>query len=331
MNSALTAGDAYNTLKPVIPVFAGGINGGANIAPGTFSDFVPYINQVLERVINSGTWEGTIAEILFNGSTGFITLPYFLQAIVGVQINGWPQQVWSKFTEYVEVGPGRVKSDLQGIGPLIEATETSPTQFRIPDLGVGGPLRIVLSNAADASKSFWFDGKDLANGEVYTSGAMGLPFTSAYPSAATAQAFSDVTNVQLPDNMQGNCSLYVIIAGVDFLLSTYEPQDFRPNYKRYKTGTWEVTRPIAALCRRRYIPVKNTTDWLVPGNLGALRFGLRALFAENSNRDADMADGLWARCYALLNQEHRSRRGKAAYVVNFNPHGAGNYSVLNSH
>lgn len=320
MNSSLTAGDAYTTLKPNLPQFV-----------VDFPTFVLYLNQVLERVINSGTWEGTIVEILFGGSTGFITLPYFLQSIVGVQVNGWPQQVWSKFAEYQEVGPGRVKADVQGIGPLIESTQTSPTQFRIPELGFGGgPLRIVLTNAGDAGKAFWFNGLDANNQEIYTAGAQGLPFTSAYPSAATAQFFNDLTNIQLPENMLGACSIYVIVGGVDYLLSTYEPQDYRPDYKRYKSGTWQANRPIGLLCRRRYIPVKNTTDFVVPGNLGAIRFGLRALFMEGANRD-DVATPLWALCYNLLNQEHKSKRGKASYTVNFNPHGAGNFPVVNAH
>lgn len=333
MNSSLTAGDAYNDLKAVIPVFAGGISNGSVPASGTFTDFLPYINQVLERVVNSGTWEGTIVEVLFNGSTGYITLPYFLQSIVGVQINGWPQQVWSKFTGYQEVGPGRIRADVQGIGPLVEANETFCVQFPISIYGAGGPIKVTITNAGDAGKAFWFNGRDLAGNEIFYSatGAQGTPYNSVFPSGNLLNSFSEMTNVQAPANMLGAWNLYVTINGINYLLSSYDPQDYRPNYKRYLTGTWDSNRPIACLARRRFIPVKNTTDFLVPGNLGALRFGIRAIFAEGANRDGDMADGLWARCYNLLNQEHKSRRGKASYIVNFNPHGAGNLPVANSH
>lgn len=332
MNSSLTVADLYTALKPNLPTSAGGngVNGGT---PGTINDFIPYLNQTLERVINSGTWEGSIAEVLFNGSTGFITLPYQFQSIVGAEICGWPQQVWSKFTEYVEVGPGRIRSDLCGIGPLIESAETACVNFPISLYGAGGSIKVTITNVGDAGKAFWFEGKRLDGSEIFYSatGAQGTPYNSVFPSGNLLESFSVMSNIVAPSNMLGVWRLYVTIGGTDYLLGTYDPQNYRPNYKRYKTGTWDTSREIATLCRRKYIPVRFGTDFIIPDNIGGLRFGLRAVFAEGANRDADMADALWARCYNLLNQQHRASRGKASYIVNFNPHGAGNYPIMNSH
>lgn len=332
MNTSLTAGAAWQALRKTIPVFAGG-DSSQTATDGVFSNFLPFLNQYLEEVINSGTWEGTVLEVLFNGSLGYITLPYNMQSLLGVQINGWPQAVWGKFAEWQEVGPGRVKPDVQGIGPLIESPETSPTTRRISDFGTGGLIRLVIVSATDAGKKVRLYGKDLLGQEVFdtSTGAMGIELTTVFPSAVTSQGFSQLDNVIFEDDMVAPSSIYTVQGGIDYPLSTYLPIENAPNYKRYLSGTWDASRPIACLTRLKYIPLKFETDLVNPGNFRALRYGLRAIFAEGANRDSDVGDGLWARCYNTLNQEHRSRRGKAAYTVNFNPHGAGNYSVLNSH
>jgi hypothetical protein len=330
MNTSLTAGALWQSLRKVIPTYAGG-DSSLTASDGSFSNFLPFLNQYLEEVINSGTWEGTIMEVIFNGSTGYITLPYNMQSIVGVQINGWPQAVWGKFAEWQEVGPGRVRPDVQGIGPLIESPETSPTQRRIADFGTGGPLRIVLTNAADAGKTIRFYGKDLAGQEIFSGGASGIDFITAFPSGATSQQFSQLDNISVETDMISPWSLYSIQSAVDWPLSTYLPCENNPNYKRYLSGTWDVSRPIACLTRLKYNPIRFQTDLVNPGNSRAARYGLRAIFAEGANRDNDVGDPLWQRCYGILNQEHRARRGKAQYTVNFNPHGANNLAVFNSH
>lgn len=303
----------------------------------TDPEFLNVLNPALVRLVDSGTWEGCIVGCVFNGSLGYITLPRHMQTIVGVDINGWPQAVFSQFHEYMEMGAGMVKASSAGIGPLFDMGDGYCTQKDIADYGTLGTLKVVITDPGDVGKKIRFFGKDADGKPIYDSnGKLGVELTTANPEASTTQVFSDISTdkansgISVQTSMEGYWKLYVTIGGIDFQIGEYQPGENAPNYHRYKTGTWDVTMPIACLCRLRAVPVKYATDWVVPGNSNAIMFAIQAVNSQSASNYKE-ANEAWAMCFQVLNEEHKSRRGKARYIAQFNPHGPGQYPVWNSH
>lgn len=289
------------------------------------------LNLAGEQIVNSGSWDGCVAPIVFSGAPGYITLPYWAQSVMGVDINGWPRAVFSQFQQYNEMGIGMVSITGNGYGPLIDDRDGHPTQRDIKDFGASGTLKATIINPTDAVVAIRLFGLDASGNEIYdSSGNRGITLTTVNPSASTSQVFSEVTGIELPARMNGYWKLFVTIGGIDHQIGEYNPNELRPNYHRYLTGTWDATVPIACLCRLRPINVYAPKDFVVPGNMNAIKFALQAINAEESRNYKSAQEG-WAQCYGLLNAEHRSRRGKAAYSVNINPKGPGQWPVMNTH
>jgi hypothetical protein len=62
------------------------------------------------------------------------------------------------------------------------------------------------------------------------------------------------------------------------------------------------------MCKRRFVPALNETDWVYPGNLTTLQLGLQSLLFEEAN-DVANADAFWQRGLRFLNDEAKSSRG----------------------
>lgn len=307
--------------------------------------FLRLVNLAMEQIINSGTWDGSVVWTVFNGSSGTIALPYNMQSIIGVDINGCPQMVFGQFSEYQEVGPGMgFKANAPGLGPLIDHGEW-PTQKIISlltPLGVttpaSGALTIGINNPADAGITIRIYGTNLAGQTVTDAdGSRGVTMVTAYPTVTSSQVFTEISNIEVQNPtgippFKSPWQLYLNYNGQQ-QIGNYLPFETIPQYHLYKTGTWNTSVPIACLCRLKYVPVFTQNDPIVPGNTNALKFALQAVQKEDTQttEGAYGAKMLWGQCYNLLNSEHRSRRGKAQYHVNMNPAGAGQCAVWNSH
>jgi len=307
--------------------------------------FAKYVNLGLEQVINSGTWDGNVVWTAFNGSSGTIALPYNMQTIIGVDINGCPQMVLGTFSEYQEVGPGMtLKVTQPGCGPLIDYGEW-PTQKIISSLTplnatspASGTLTLTINNPADAGITIRFFGINGAGQDITDAdGSRGFTMVTTYPSVTSSQVVTELgyIEVQNPTStppFKNPWQLSLNYNGSQ-LIGSYLPFETIPQYHVYKTGTWNTNVPIAALCRLKFVPVTSINDPIVPGNLNAWKFILQAIDKEMSQtvEGAYGSKMLWQDALNLLNQEHRSRRGKAQYHVNLNPNGPGQRPVWSSH
>lgn len=317
--SPITLTDAWNVLGYSVP----------STGP-TDPEWINSVNLYSEQVIDSGSWQGCVVETFFDGSLGYITLPSFCQSIVGVDIKGWPQMVFGRFHQYMEVGPGLFRDTLHGIGPLFDIGDGFCTQSDIPD-GLYGFLRVKIASATDANKTIRFTALNDLGVDIYSSTGEGFNVLTVNPSVTDTNRVSKVTGIQVQTRMVGKWTLHwVDPLGVETQIGEYLPNELRPDYHRYKTGTWGAENPIACLCRLRYIPIYAPTDFIRPGNMNALKFGLQAINNEAASnyREAQQA---WSQCFNLLNNEHKSRRGKGQYSINFNPHGSSQLPVWSPH
>lgn len=270
--------------------------------------FLPILNEVCERLINSGKWKGSIVSMVFNSATGYITLPCTFSSVLGGTYDRCPIPVFTQFHEYVEQGPGTFDETYKFPGQLLDMGDGFATQL---DIETAGVLR-VYSSAADNGDVVRIFGED-ENGDVIfdTTGNEGVNVTLAAPFVATTQQFSKVTGFQKPAT-SNRVYLKVWDGVTETQIAEYQPNETRPMYRRYKTG--EAEQVIRVICQRRYMPVAAETDWVIPGNISALRAGIRSWLFEDTS-DMDSADQSMTRAYAFLNDEAKSSRGGARPTV----------------
>lgn len=301
MNTTLTVAD----VAPILNRYAG-------------NDLIGRINQVLDRLNNSGLWKGTLNRSILGIGTqgrGFITLARGDESIVGVDIGGVPRTVRSEFYEYSPSGYGYIPEEQYSCGPLVDMGDGFVTQANITGIVT---LRLKLEDPADAGKTVRFYGKDESGREIYSAtGHKGTTLTTVSPSADTMQIFTEITGLQF-QFMQGYSTLWQVIDGVETQIGVYAPGEMRPCYRRYKTGVIQDSNcncnRIQVLSRRRFIPLVAPTDWIIPGNIGALKMGLQALTLEDAGTISE-AEVCWGKATQLLDQELSALRGSAQTTI----------------
>lgn len=277
--------------------------------------FLQMLNEVSEKLIYSGKWKGSTIQISFDSSSGFITLPAEHYSVMAMTYNRCPGRTFTQYHGYQENGPGNLKDTLHWPGILLEVGDGFVTQTDIPS-GTSGTLRITLSNAADATKEFRLYGTDASNNVIYdlATGVEGVPVTGANPTVDTTQVFGNVTGIQAPDGLKGTWTLSYVVAGVPTQIGAYYPWETRPMYTRYQTGVAEKT--IRILCQRRFRLMKAETDWVIPGNLAALKEAFRSLnYLDGS--DDEKAAACFNRALFWLNNEAKAFRAGASTPMNF--------------
>lgn len=306
MNTRLTVADCRTNLY-------------SEVDPGNINTdlFIPWLNEVSERYINNGKWKGAIVSTTFPSSAGFITLPPEFQGVLAMRYRRFPgSSIFSQFHPYMENGPGDFNEAQNFPGVLTDMGDGFPTRTDIP-VGLTCRLRVTLSNVLDAAKTFRFYGLNGDSEEIYadSTSVKGLSLTSAFPSAdtpaTTRQLFSRVTGIQAPSNLVGSWTLSYINGGAATEIGFYLPWETRPMYRRYQTGiiaeSTDDVIPITVICQRRFVLLRDETDWVIPGNLTALRYGLKMRYYEE-RQDIDKAQAAFQAGLDFLNQEAKSSR-----------------------
>lgn len=291
-----------------------------SILPGddAFADTVkPAINDACQRLIESGKWSGTTGNVDFASvPTGYITLPRHYGAILASRIKDHPTRIEGKYFEYQATGPGKLSTD-SGLGFLIDCGFT-PLETEITDAGT---LRFLIhSDDAVGAKSIRAYGLD-ADGDVITdsNGVEGVNITMSAATINSSHIFSKVTNVIKPVTKYPVIA-QVVVSSTATQIARWEPLETSPQFRRYKVGEIEADEShpfvIETLCKRRFIPAEQETDFVIPGNLQALKIAVLALKYEDEN-DLKAANDYWGMAYGILNGEMKEDRGGSKLNVQF--------------
>lgn len=287
-------------------------------------NFLIRLNQVRERLINAGTFSGCVIEGYFATDTdGFITLPPHAEALLAVDVRGWPTPIYSEFNRFTEVGPGLVLPDVQTGAPFFDLGGQFCTVSDIP-AGSSGTIRTTLTVAGDAGNVSRYFGKDANGNEIVdAAGNAGENVTLVYPYADTVNTFSVLTRVQ-KQTSKGRQTVAWVSGSSVTTLAVYQTYETVPQYKRYQIGTVEEmdrygNRTIAGKCKLRYLPIYAETDPVTPPSLGALKFGLQAILQEDGMADSNRTTALnfWQDAYRLCDQQHKAQRGAARRTLNW--------------
>lgn len=271
------------------------------------SRFLPRLNEACERFMLSGKWKGMVVRVSLPAAQGFVTLPRNFQNILVHRYKKVPGTMFTQYHEFSVNGPGEVDEAFKYPGMLIELGDGFATQA---DIETPGVLTLTPGSADDVGKVIRLYGEDENGAEIFDAdGIRGLNVTLALPSVTTTQQFSKVTGITAPQNI---VAYWTLSAGADEI-GSYAPGETRPRYKRYQTG--QTDEAIEVLAQRRYLPLVSESDWVIPGNLTALRYGLQALQYESAAQLQE-AQAVFGRGLSFLNQEAALARGGARPAFN---------------
>ena len=282
------------------------------------SKFLSYLNQVRERIINSGKWRGTTFKAVFDTTRDYITLPREAEALLGIHVSTTPYPVQSGWFEYLQGGPGRLdnpddpSSNARDFGTLIDMGDNFCT---LDDIPVPSSISISCSNPDDYGLKVQVLGLGVGGKPIYDQyGNLGLTFTLTDPVVGPDEAavFTRITNVFKPTT-SGTITINRVEDTLDVPMSTYAPAETNPQYRRYRLPTTDKT--VIGTCKLRYLPLMGEAEPVTPNNIGALKMGLMALNYEDAN-DMTTAESFWSKCFTLLDDQMREHRGSARYVPN---------------
>jgi len=286
--------------------------------------FLPLLNQASEAIINSGLWKGMYGEINFPAIEEFITLPRQWEAIVAdhMQCYGAPPVI-GRFQEFSSQGTSYFPSNQAKwcMNALVDHGWFPTERIQLSEL----PTRITILNALDAGLSGRIYGTYLDGLETREwfgdDGEQGIPYTTSYPYVDIPQAMF-VRNIVLPQTRG-----YKTLSTVDGLtvreLSSYQPTEVNPLYRRYRAKTLDVRSDgnpvLRLLCKRKFIPMVAETDYVYPSEIRALNLAMSACKLEQQGAyEVGQSQGFWSQCYQTLNDSLRQQRGNIRTPAVFN-------------
>lgn len=267
-----------------------------------------YTNMATEELMNEYDFASVVDRLVFNVTSGHITLPSSYDRIMMMNLNCIPMQMQSPWFEFVATGwelLNEIPADdnfFDSLGVLsgvldrdqVCQFEDVPTdaEYYIRVYGQAGhdertasvrPKIVIQGYDADGkwirtqnSSSIWIDGIEVEiNGDA-------VPYF-----ISTTQTIKQITAIVKPAT-SGYVYVYAtpVLGGDPVFIAAYAPKDTNPYYRKYFIKGLcnnDDTFQVVARCRRRYMPVLTDADQLIISNLPALKAMVMAIFYFESN------------------------------------------------
>jgi hypothetical protein len=289
--------------------------------------FVDVLNEAQQRLLTKGLWFGTYGRFRICAPDGCITLPAQIATIERVAMNGMNIPVRDEWYEFLENGYGPRNSNScnssgGGCGsPWNSGGQESLYRGRFCTfkdiIPTGKKLNFICDLASDVGKEVLALGYD-DNGNWIRTDQGGIikdgELIAFAQSAGTNSVnnFSCVTDLQLPDNMDGQSWLYEykVSDASKRMIGKYEYFETRPYYARYYFPT--ICSSSSGTCNRssveiigklEYIPAKQDTDYLIIGNIPALKEMCVAIVNAEKTPDTLEKNKIIASGYAMAISE----------------------------
>ena len=283
----------------------------ANVGVNTpaFSDI---INEVTQRLMQRGDWVGTLTPIVLCTYAGCVVWPRYVGNIRAINVCGKLVPVHNQWFDFLESKRNGAWLGLRGARcNMIQ----QPRVCTFSDIwGEGRTIRLYHQAAADIGKTVQIFGVDNNGQPLQTSSANGtvivdgITLTMQLPYAETPTFVRRIDRVIKDETLMG-VSLFAWNAAQSQLepVATYDASETDPSYAKSNlhlpcglNGGNMTTKPVVALVKLEFIPVKAGTDIVLINNVGALKLGTMALKYENSG-EIDTAEKYWNRAVAEMN------------------------------
>lgn len=265
--------------------------------------FVQYLNEACERLVKTGeNFHGLIGRYQFCLTNGCITLPRQIASVETVAVCDRPIPIYNTWFQFLEAGPG-LQSDGGscdtnsgcGCGGLSWQDKRGEFCAFEDILGTNKKIRVYADVAETAGTTILLLGYDENGNWIRTESSPGVWQDGEYVSIVggpnmSTKFFGSLTGVQKPVS-KGTIRLYEYDTTLTTqrAIAVYEPDETRPSYRRalivglsHIEGACE-TKQVTVMARHEFIPVVNDTDWLLIGNLPALKLECQAIIKEENN------------------------------------------------
>lgn len=318
-----------------------------------------YVNEATHRLLIAGGetgWYGTWQKMVFtvDPNNAYITLPRSVARLINIDVCKFPIRIQNEFYEFLEAGIGLQPQNSCSCPPtcaVLESYDRGNVPIFSDIVATGNPkiVRVFLTNDRDVNiKRVLIQGLD-NNGNVVRTidngvDVEGVFITLRSPFSDSGFYFSKITGIQ-KDVTAGNVLFYEVdsVTGVQRKISQMEPGETSAWYRRYfingvcntccdceatpgsacTPSTVPKTAQITAMAKLEYIPVTVDTDYLIIGNIPALKQECMAVRYEesDSSNSLQMAVLKHRQAIKLLNQELEHYTGRLQPAIGFHPFG----------
>lgn len=278
-----------------------------------------FVNDATQRLLTKGHWWGSYARIRICATEGCLTMPPQVAAVERASICGGPIRVHDQWYEFLENGfgvrnggpssssssTGGCWGGCSGLGEALQRG-TFPTFADVR--GTNKKLTLVCDMEGDVDKNVLVLGYDENDNWIRTEQGGVIKDGELVPLAQSAGTETDhyftvVTDIQAPNNLDGQWWLYEkdVDEGTLRMLGHYQYFETRPNYQRYffpgipsgsdSEGNCTLTT-VEMIAKLEFIPVKNDTDYLLIGNLPAIKEMSRAIMLSEKEPDMEKAGNI---------------------------------------
>lgn len=287
------------------------ISDALSIYAPTDGSFVPRINQTLARLHNMGTYRDLTVQYSLPVVGGCIYLPLDAEAVLHTAIDGQPAAVRSLWHDFKTVGTGG--NDLTwglvdaGYSPVIlDLPAATDTLHLVPS--AGSPTKFPFVGTDDSGISISAsDGVTRFRAETYDSGFDGAAIVFPEP-------VSYIESIRF-DQLNDSFDLRLTAGDVATTVATVGPGSGVTRYRRFRVPGTGDGKVVHVLCKRAFRMLAEDTDITYLGNINAIKNGLLATIAEDSN-DVERSQLFWNTAFQLLEEEASSTRGAAQPRLN---------------
>lgn len=290
----------------------------------TDARFIRYINQAQQRLLETGEqfW-GSHARYLFCLSEDCITWPREIANIEAAAVCDTPIPIRNGWFEFMGNGYGiQGTTDGDGCGNScggLQLYDRGVACAFNDIIGTNKKIRVYADVAESATSKITLQGYD-ENGnwirtEVSGSWIDGEQVLISTTPQLSTKKFSSLVSVLKPAT-NGPVRLYEYNTdtAAQRALAIYAPDEKRPSYRRSAIvglstceGACETAR-VTVSARLEFIPARTDNDWLLIGNLGALRLACQAIRKEGADLWDD-AVRYWGLARQALRDELAHRVG----------------------
>lgn len=259
--------------------------------------FLQYLNSATQRLLHRGKFWGSYARYRISVTSQLLTLPPYIDTIEAIALSRIPLPLREYWCEFLETGWGTRDDSLQNTGisecllrgnfPTIVDITTPSVLFAYCDL-LDDVDKAPLILGYDANGN-WVRTQDPVTFEWHDGEYIEL---DQLPGVLSTTVFSQITDIQVPSSMEGQWFLYLgSVSGT--LLGRYQYWETRPSWKRYTVPFNDTGNLFVELVgKKSFVPVRKDTDYLVIGNLAALKLAMMAVKSEEEY-NFGLASMLW--------------------------------------
>lgn len=270
----ITFGDVKNSRLPKV----------LGLAPCS-SEFMEIVSEAQQRILTGPeVWWEAYQKYSFAVTSGYITWPRQIAAIISVALDSTPVPIRNEWFEYLESGYG-IRSATNNPGNGLDLVDRG-TMCTFKDLDLTGnpkTLKLYSSVSETPLQHFIVMGYDAdgvwvrtqEDGSWVDGEYLDVPTSSVTPTTSSKN-WSSITNIVKPET---NKALYLYeydaTADTQRLIGTYESDETRPSYRRtYLSGLPDELTDcctVTAQVRRELLPIRGDNDLLIIGNLPAVK------------------------------------------------------------